>query len=138
MKGPTWTPLALNEPCLGGPSTTYRLNRRGTYFLGRRYEVVDFRSSQSTERPSALQTERQRLALPKIKWEGMSVSNKHWFSTEHSEHQKSFSLIKSLHTSQPPSQTVVMWSGPSVCGEEHAELLHGGGSRCWPEAMLLR
>lgn len=42
-------------------------NKRSQHFLGRKGEVVDFRTSQFSERPS-FQTERQRLAVPKIKW----------------------------------------------------------------------
>lgn len=41
------------------------------------------------------QTQRQKLDLPKIKWEEKSVSNKDWLSVKHPQYQKSFSLIKS-------------------------------------------
>ena len=104
------------------------LNKRSKHFLGKKHEIVDFRSSQFSEKTSTLQTEGERFALPKMKWEKRSVSKKAWLSIKHPEHQKSFSLIKSSRTSQPPSQTV-LWSCPSVCGKGHEELL---GSQCGP------
>ena len=48
---------------------TQRLNKRSKYFLGRKHEMMDFRSSQFSEKTSTLQTEEQNFAQPKMEWD---------------------------------------------------------------------
>ena len=48
---------------------TQRLNKRSKYFLGRKHEIVDFRSSQFSEKTSTLETEKQSFTQPKTEWD---------------------------------------------------------------------
>ena len=60
--------------CTRAVPMTQRLNKRSKYFLSRKHEIVDFRSSQFSEKTSTLQTEKQSFTQPKTEWDETVLS----------------------------------------------------------------